>query len=49
MRSRTRTVVTTLLDVVGAALIVGGAVLIFWPAALVVAGVGALAVSRRLT
>lgn len=37
--------VTTLMDVVGAGLIVAGVAFVFWPAALVVAGVAVLVAS----
>ena len=40
---------TTVLDVAGAALLIAGVALVFVPAALVVAGVLALAASYRLT
>ena len=39
--------VTTILDVVGAALIVAGIALVFVPAALAVAGLACLAISWR--
>jgi hypothetical protein len=39
---------TTVLDVLAAALIVAGVAFIFWPAALVVAGLSLLAISWRL-
>lgn len=39
---------TTLLEVAGAALIVAGVAFVFWPAALIVAGAGLLAVSWRI-
>ena len=38
---------STVLDVLGAALIVAGVAFVFWPAALIVAGIGLLAVSWR--
>lgn len=38
---------TTVLDVLGAALIVAGVAFVFWPAALIVAGIALLAVSWR--
>lgn len=43
-----REVVTTLLELAGIGLIVAGAAFIFWPAALVVAGVGLFLVSRGI-
>lgn len=44
-----REVVTTVLELVGIGLIVAGVALVFWPAALVVAGVGAIFVSRGMS
>lgn len=38
---------STVLDIVGAALIVAGVAFVFWPAALVVAGVAVLFASWR--
>jgi hypothetical protein len=40
---------TTLLEIAGVLLICGGVAAIYWPAAMILAGVGALAVSWRLT
>jgi hypothetical protein len=42
-------VLTTVLDLLGVALLVAFAALLWWPAALAVAGVACLAVSWRLT
>ena len=39
---------TTVLDVLAAALIVAGVAFVFWPAALIVAGLSLLAISWRL-
>lgn len=39
-------VLTTVLEMVGVAAIVAGVAFIFWPAALIVAGVGLILVSR---
>lgn len=41
-------VLTTVLELVALGLIVGGVAVVYWPAALVVAGVGLLWVSREL-
>lgn len=41
-------VVTTVLDLAGAALVVAGVAVVWWPAALVVGGVGCLVASWRL-
>lgn len=41
-----REVVTTILDLVGLALLVAAAYVIWWPAALIVAGLALLAISR---
>lgn len=40
---------TSLLDVVGIALIVATAAVIYWPAALALAGIGCLAISWRVS
>lgn len=45
MRSRTRTAVTTALDIAGCGLLVGAAAVIWWPAALIVGGAACLAIS----
>jgi len=42
-------VLTTVLDLLGVALLVAFAALLWWPAALAVAGVACLAASWRLT
>lgn len=44
-----RSLVTTALDVAATALITAGAALIYVPSAFIVAGIGVLAVSYRLT
>lgn len=44
-----REVVTTVLEVVGLGLIVAGVGFMFWPAALVVAGVGLILISRGVS
>lgn len=44
-----REVITTLLEVAGIGLVVAGVAFVFWPAALVVAGVGLIVVSRGVS
>lgn len=44
-----REVITTVLELVGIGLIVAGVSFIFWPAAFIVAGAGAIFVSRGLS
>jgi hypothetical protein len=45
MKPRTRTVLTGLLDLAGAALVVTGVAMVFLPAAFVVAGAACIAIS----
>lgn len=47
MRRSKREVATTVLDIVGVLLVCGGVAAIYWPLALVLAGVGALAASWK--
>lgn len=49
MRMRNQENVTTALDVVGSVLVVVGVALIYWPAAVILAGIGVLIMSWRLT
>jgi len=48
MTNDKRSTVTTVLDVAGVALVCGGVAAVFWPAALVLAGVACLLISWRV-
>lgn len=49
MKQTIRLAITTLLDLTGAGLVVGGVALVYVPASLVVAGVAVLAISWKAT